>query len=322
MLHRPELLPDELMGGYLGRLGRINGINKHAVRAQLHEITGRTSLPVIRRTWCHALAGAMGMTADMLAREHTTLPLLRALRPAGHSLSHAAEDDAKLLRLVEMALPDEGPRLCPQCVNEDQHFWGISYWRRSHQIRGVSWCTKHNAALWIARSADVLTDFPEEAHEDSLRKLHVFGDMQTLHRFVDVVEGLMDLPQATPSHQALLRLHEHGKRCHPWHPIKSRRDVGLLAQRRLEGSGLELTFPRLLKKSVYAASKDNAPRDEHWSRAGSGYAFALMLTALYDSADEALFDLTRPWTQAEQAHAAGLFPTGAVCAAELLACRA
>jgi hypothetical protein len=48
----------------------------------------------------------------------------------------------------------------------------------------------------------VLTDFPEEAHEDSLRKLHVFGDMQTLHRFVDVVEGLMDLPQATPSHHA------------------------------------------------------------------------------------------------------------------------
>ena len=30
MLHLPELLPDELMGGYLGRIGRINGINKVA----------------------------------------------------------------------------------------------------------------------------------------------------------------------------------------------------------------------------------------------------------------------------------------------------
>lgn len=59
MLHLPELLPDELMGGYLGRIGRINGINKVAVRAQLHAMTGRAGLPVMRRTWCHALAGPL-----------------------------------------------------------------------------------------------------------------------------------------------------------------------------------------------------------------------------------------------------------------------
>ena len=79
----------------------------------------KQDLRVMDRTWCHALAGALGTTAEMLAREHTTLPLLRALRPSGDSLSHAAENDAKLLRLLEIALPDEGPRLCPLCVTED-----------------------------------------------------------------------------------------------------------------------------------------------------------------------------------------------------------
>lgn len=321
MLHLPELLPDELMGGYLGRIGRINGINQVAVRAQLHAMTGRTGLPVMRRTWCHALAGSLGMPADALAREHTTLPLLRVLRPAGDSLSHAAEDDAKTLRLLEVALPDEGPRLCPQCVNEDQHFWGISYWRRSHQLKGVNWCTKHQAALLVTTNADVLTDFPEEAAQTSLRKLAVFGDMALLKRYADVVDGLLDLPLATSSDRAVFRLYEQAQRRHSWRPVKTRRDLGLLAQRLLEGSGLELTFPRLLKRSVYAPSKDNAPRDEHWSRAGSGYAFALMLTALYDSADEALFDLARPWSNEEEVRAAAMFPRGSVCAAELLACR-
>lgn len=321
MLHLPELLPDELMGGYLGRIGRINGISKHAVRAQLHEITGRTSIRIIDRTWCHALAGSLGMTADALAREHTTLPLLRALRSDGDSLSHAAEDDAKLLRLLEMALPDEGPRLCPMCVNEDQHFWGISYWRRSHQLKGLNWCTKHQAHLLVAPTADVLTDFPEEVEQTSIRKLLVFGDMAILKRYADVIDGLLDLPQATSSDRAVFRLHDQAQRRHSWRPVKTRRDLGLLAQRLLEGSGLELTFPRLLKRSAYAPSKDSAPRDEHWSRAGSGYALALMLTALYDSADEALFDLTRPWSNGEEVRAAAMFPKGSVCAAELLACR-
>lgn len=321
MLHLPELLPDELMGGYLGRIGRINGINKHAVRAQLHEITGRANLRVMDRTWCHALAGALGTTAEMLARAHTTLPLLRALRSDGDSLSHAAEGDAKLLRLLEIALPDEGPRLCPMCVNEDEHFWGISYWRRSHQIKGINWCTKHQSPLLVATTADVLNNFPEEVVQTSLRKLLVFGDMAILKRYADVIDGLLDLPLATSSDLAVFRLYEQAQRRHSWRPVKTRRDLGFLAQRLLEGSGLELTFPRLLKRSVYAPSKDRAPRDEHWSRAGSGYAFALMLTALYDSADEALFDLTRPWSNEEEMRAAAMFPKGSVCAAELLACR-
>lgn len=40
-----------------------------------------------------------------------------------------------------------GYYFCPLCASEDVKFWGRSYWRRSHQIPGIFWCSKHELPL-------------------------------------------------------------------------------------------------------------------------------------------------------------------------------
>src|SRR5699024_4482773 len=38
-------------------------------------------------------------------------------------------------------------RYCPSCFNEDLEVLGESYWRRSHQIVGSLYCSKHKVLL-------------------------------------------------------------------------------------------------------------------------------------------------------------------------------
>ena len=39
-------------------------------------------------------------------------------------------------------------RYCPLCVEKDRQLYGESYWHRSHQLTGVSVCSKHGIKLW------------------------------------------------------------------------------------------------------------------------------------------------------------------------------
>lgn len=52
---------------------------------------------------------------------------------------------------VFTVLPREGNdrflKYCPVCVKEDRARYGETYWRRLHQIRGMSVCTKHGCIL-------------------------------------------------------------------------------------------------------------------------------------------------------------------------------
>ncbi len=38
-------------------------------------------------------------------------------------------------------------RYCPECVNEDRHKYGETYWHRAHQLYGISVCHKHGYRL-------------------------------------------------------------------------------------------------------------------------------------------------------------------------------
>jgi hypothetical protein len=300
MIHWPELLPEEMLAGYVGRVARMNGVNQQRLWRHLHEHETLVGKPGHLRTWVHALATAYPLDADGLAGNHTPIPLLMVLRPLGSSMRMSDPKSAGALHQCEAALHDRSPRLCQACVEEDLGFWGFSYWRRNHQVRGVDCCPKHGVPLHQVDNSEGLALFPEECRGNAIQLIPAVAEPWR-SRFTEMVTALMDLKNAIPSNQALYRVL---KRCELFqprhHPNCKRAPLAQAVHRILHGSGLEQVFPTLLqsRRELHLASQGT--EITHWTRSGTGYAYALTLTALYASPDEALRDALTPLSPEEE----------------------
>lgn len=308
MIHWPELLPEEMLAGYVGRVARLNEISQQRLWRHLHEHETLAGKPGHLRTWVHALATAYPLDADALAGNHTLIPLLMVLRPQSSSMRMADPKSAAALHQCETALPDRGPRLCQACVEEDLGFWGFSYWRRNHQVRGVDCCPKHGVPLHQVDNPDALAMFPEEC-QGNARQLAPAVAEPWRSRFTEMVTELMDLKSTIPSNQALYRLL---KRCEQFqarhHPNCKRAPLAQAVHRILHGSGLEQVFPTLLqtRRELHLAS--HGSHTTHWTRSGTGYAYALALIALYATLYEALRDALTPLSPEEDDDVLQLLP--------------
>lgn len=103
-----------------------------------------------------ALAAALSkMPLRTFVRLHALHPWLGAfVRP-----------DVELLRWGPdwLGRPEKTLRLCECCLKEDLSFRGFSYWRRSHQLIGVTWCTKHERPLLQTSLSSAMACSPKRA---------------------------------------------------------------------------------------------------------------------------------------------------------------
>ena len=93
------------------------------------------------------LAKIAGMPVTEFVSQHSFVPLRRAITWFHPEAKHGCDSILPLLWSGPMHLPRDGAYFCGHCVAEDIEFHGMSYWRRSHQIPGVFWCTKHRTPL-------------------------------------------------------------------------------------------------------------------------------------------------------------------------------
>lgn len=136
-------LPDELHNGFIGRLMHVNGLtNLAAFKKSLLQ-----KFPCNNGFSIETIAQAVRIPLGRYARHHTLMPFLHSVR-SEHEAKFAHEDvmvwygtSAHLAR----ATPEVS--FCADCVEEDLNFWGVSYWRRSHQLHGIVVCPKHGRAL-------------------------------------------------------------------------------------------------------------------------------------------------------------------------------
>lgn len=151
MLTLPRPYPDELVGSMLCRASRQTGLGMKLLIQRMTG-SGNTSHPATI-TRHHGVAAAFGFALEEFLHEHTLYPYTTAF---WQSEDRAAMTRKLLNPTVNMNVSFlsqnsgkavDSLRFCPGCVSEDAKQYGESYWKRSHQLPGVSYCVKHEEPL-------------------------------------------------------------------------------------------------------------------------------------------------------------------------------
>lgn len=247
----PEILPDEFVLGYRARLRILNGFpdNEFLMRAlqpnTRRSISQQTGTPAIT-----VLSNAMGTNCTDFVFRHSLIPFICAITQRGAGLEHGSPQVGQRLVRSGLRVIRETAHYCRSCVEEDLSFWGVPYWRRSHQIPGVDWCAKHGCSL-IATGQDGFEKLPN----DLIAPVADAGfseeaDHSILRRYGEIAQGLMDRKQpihcndasrvlGNAARTAGLRISPKGRRALP----------SDLAREQLPATWLAKHFPRIANKA-------------------------------------------------------------------------
>lgn len=280
-MHVPALLPEELLAGYLQRLMHLNGVaSDRSARDMVDRM--RDAHPAPGLSMLDLIARICEIDVAHLIRAHTLVPEQQLIVPGWKPLSFG---DARFkARDRQTMLAGIAARHCDQCRREDVAFWGFPYARRSAQLPGIDWCTKHRTSL--RRPCE---DRPSVEVQLSTAE----------HRYSTILEGLVDAPHAIPSAQASLRLK------------RRMQELGFRTRSDRKGKSLkwwvfEVMPPRWVRAHLplrKTAINDGGIDEIHIAamRQVPTHRYALALTLLYEEADLALKEFLSPLTPEELA---------------------
>ncbi|WP_027093533.1 TnsD family Tn7-like transposition protein, partial [Cohnella thermotolerans] len=162
MINFPSPYEDEILYSLLARYGIRSGNTSH--RAVLHDVFGSDDF-----TACLELQPGIGrmisnlpvrstITAEQLIYRNTLYLFYTAFRNAEQAqsifnemLGEHGRDIHNAIGLMSSSVkPHDYFQYCPLCNQDDLKKHGELYWRRIHQIPGVSICVKHG--IWLSKS--------------------------------------------------------------------------------------------------------------------------------------------------------------------------
>lgn len=279
----PKTLPDELIHGYVGRLKALNVIR---TSVQLFE---RLRQDFCSKQGAHKvqnrlmyLAAACELSPSDIVKSHSLIPFLRAVAREYSS----QEENASEKLISPFSLSSLQPYLCPDCVEEDLAFWGVSYWRRSHQLPGVEICLKHDRPL-MRMPYNYGFDAPPDPF---LAKSNNFGQSiltnGLMRRYAEVALEFLVRDQPVSSLDAFAKI---GERAHKLRIRLKSKGPG----QHLYDHALELA-PKGWLISLFPEAGDDRLQScfpRHRVNAHEGkqpVIYAHALATLFDSSDEAL----------------------------------
>lgn len=294
-LLRLSPMPDEFVAGYQGRLLRHNGwTDVNAAMAALLSCAGHE--PVARRatSTVELLARAAGRELGQFVRDHTLIPLARAVIATTPGVPHGSEAQPSLLRTVAMRSLRPGTHFCMACVKEDYEFHGMPYWRREHQLPGRYWCPKHGCPLSHAFAQNAYlrspTDFITMHQVVSEPWLNQLKQNRPIERFLAICSDLLSsrypLVERNVARIARARAAEiglHTGRGAIRKPLVSERIKG-----QFDRLWLMSVLPGLADwpDGQYCRSVDGVALGKRMNV--SAIAYALVFAVLYESADVAI----------------------------------
>ena len=300
-LLRLSPMPDELATGYKGRLFRHNGWTdaKEAMRTLL-AWAGNKSGTLREVSTVELLARAAGKEVGQFVRDHTLVPLRRAVTTTALGVPHGSEARTSLLCTLAMRSLRSGAHFCVECVKEDYGFHGMPYWRREHQLPGRYWCLKHGCPLSHTSAHDAYsrspTDFIAMHQVVSEPWLRGLQQSRPIERFLAICSDLLSsrhaLDERLVSRTARARAAELG--------LHTGRGT---IRRPLVSDRVKRQFDRVWLNSIVPGLID-CPHGTYWlpvdaavfgKRAGvSAIVYSLVFAALYESADAAIRAMLSP----------------------------
>jgi hypothetical protein len=286
-MHIPALLPDELLGGYLARLAHLNALTSGAAALDAmyddpnRPRSGRGCAPPFE-----LIARVAGLDKVHLLRAHSLAPLALAVRPGRDPIRHGDPGALPLKRRWRDDVVAPAVWRCPRCFNEDIGFWGFAYVRRSAQLPGIDWCTKHGVALQRATASRV---------DDAAAPVNL---SPAEARFAEIMDAILDLSQSIPLTQASIRLRHRMQQL----GLRTRRDSSGPTMSNLVVSVLPRRWLERHRPHVLNGG-GSVDLDNIHTSPGSPFAvqdYVLALSALYATADQALADFLRPLDTAER----------------------
>jgi TniQ len=158
-MHVCKPMPDELARGHLVRLQLLNTLQNQKEVAQALGLPRERLAPQYRIPLIDALAGIASLDVHSYAQAHTYLPYWLFYKGRSAAI-HGNKWSVQTRSLNGLATPHRKGSFCPQCVVGDVRIMGWSYWRRSHQIPGASWCMNHDAPLVAASEQQLYSQLP------------------------------------------------------------------------------------------------------------------------------------------------------------------
>lgn len=306
LLILPNILPDEFLLGYFGRISALNNrISIPNIKNILNNWISETKpeLKNLNKQKLPSLLGlaeALGIEPKNIAKEHTLLPILRGTRPdtinfpAG--VSHKDNDNHGLLRRFSQTVSKKAACFCAACVIEDVDYPKFSFWRRSHQITGIDWCLKHMEPLQEVRDKNAFLKQPSIFLDSGnyCKQPESLG-MQNpiILRFAQLIEDALELevPVNNKIAQEVLtnKARSIGVR---FSEMWVSRQLSDLMNEVLPEQWMVKYFPRLKKESCgkFVAGFDEVLKP---SMKVKSYMNTLLAAAvLFDDADEAMHELT------------------------------
>ncbi|WP_018609906.1 TniQ family protein [Uliginosibacterium gangwonense] len=286
----PAPLPDELAQGHMARIFILAGIPERKRHSRsLSSLIGAAS---DNQKYLGQLADLSRMPLRQYIYSHTLVPFFKAVQEQDIDWTSESIQWQSLMISARKGAT-KTIRFCPQCVEQDLRSLGVSYWRRSHQLFGVSWCVEHLCGLYSTAADDAMRQLPEafvsEGQADEMAEefvahpvLRRYGEICTGFLTLDAPINLAQMAQLIRDRARFLdlrgRLGSHGDH------------MDKLAIERTDRRWLQEYIPDVFTKGR-ASSICRTYSSTDLAYPAQYYALALAL--LFDSADDALAALNQ-----------------------------
>lgn len=282
----PMIMPEELAMGFESRVAILNGFRDGK---EFYGALRKLNPPLFAEPRVKILAAITGMSVKDFVCRHTITPFTSAFRYRSAEMHPHGEDVGMHLQFCTMVLPREKVYVCHQCATEDMAYWGLSYWRRSHQIPGVDWCQKHRVRLY-AVDKSALNRFPE--HSIRLPIEGSSGEEPDIPeipaRYMEIASAILDLKSPIESRAMQAELRKRASELGLRTAIRGkRRLLSDLAVEKCPEDWLRSLFPEIENKESrkFFSLVDDVCKAGIISR---NERIVIALTLVFSSADEAM----------------------------------
>lgn len=294
MLITSKVHPDEFSRGYRGRIRIPNIIfpSTKSFMAALREELHPPGTPQDDFPDAATLALAAGMDLKQFVRSHTLIPLFRMAPPKDEGVIHGDPSRLDIIKYYGTLTWDRiNPRFCLDCIKEDLDFWRYTYWRRSHQLPGVCFCSKHRTQLAICSLGNMSFDEMPSINMDTYfeftdQEFKVISENPAIKRYADILLAFLDYKQPISSFHAMHRISVQIKKQSIRTAKAGKRPT--FTDRILEQCPMpwvRALYPSIDKR---LAGESFNPIDCLPSTPAANHTYALALAVLFDSSDEAV----------------------------------